>query len=543
MADVITCPRCQRRLHLPEEHRGREVRCPSCHTKFLSSVEADPGIPWVIPVDVPATAQTPTRVGNRQARSTVGPLVIALLATVVVVVVAGGVFVLVSAQRQGALSARRAADEDAALRQDMIDAFRDQRPLAEDEIAAEVRPLFTDLGEALRAADGTRSVGHFDLDRLFDELLAMELVPANVRNERRTFVRAARDGLAISLRQQAPLMAWQTFEIRNVKKLQNNEAVVIVRHKTPDGIALKLRWWLSKRTGTWKVYDFEDLDVGCRSSTTMGSVMHLGVGRIEAIARATKSVREALLILHGQRDPDAAERCLQAEANVPLPPRLEALRKFTRGLIQFERGQHREALATFDEAAALNPDMPFLDFMKGAAHNQLGDHERALTHLHAYRDLLGEDAVISYQLGLALAGLRRSKEALASFRRALDDDPKFSEAFHALVESLQPGDARDDLRARFAKLDTPRAHFDALAESCQTARDGESLAELCAAMRDREPAYPPIAFYESLVAPGTSEATRQLRTSKRRSPRRRTWRAAARTRVRSPRRWLPSGKR
>lgn len=47
MKDVITCPRCGRKLELPEAHVGKPVQCPSCGETF----EGRP----------PVTAPAPTR--------------------------------------------------------------------------------------------------------------------------------------------------------------------------------------------------------------------------------------------------------------------------------------------------------------------------------------------------------------------------------------------------------------------------------------------------------------------------------------------------
>src|SRR5260370_20820248 len=58
MAKIITCPGCQRRLHLPEEFHGETVQCPSCQTQFpaaeaLSAPHATPVAASPRPKEVP----------------------------------------------------------------------------------------------------------------------------------------------------------------------------------------------------------------------------------------------------------------------------------------------------------------------------------------------------------------------------------------------------------------------------------------------------------------------------------------------------------
>ena len=43
-------------------------------------------------------------------------------------------------------------------------------------------------------------------------------------------------------------LEWTDFEIRGVKKLSDDEVVLIVRHRDKDGDLQKLRWWLTRRT-------------------------------------------------------------------------------------------------------------------------------------------------------------------------------------------------------------------------------------------------------------------------------------------------------
>ena len=62
MALTITCPACGRQLALDEQHRGWQVRCPSCQTEFAA--EGDPARPPVPPAGGPPGAWPPPPAGG-----------------------------------------------------------------------------------------------------------------------------------------------------------------------------------------------------------------------------------------------------------------------------------------------------------------------------------------------------------------------------------------------------------------------------------------------------------------------------------------------
>jgi tetratricopeptide (TPR) repeat protein len=304
--------------------------------------------------------------------------------------------------------------------------------------------------------------------------------------------------LGPALAKEAPLMAWKDFEIRKVKILPAGEALAVVRHGTAEGLTLKMRWWLVRRPAGWKVYDFEDLDMGTRVTTMMGVAAAAGPERAREIGRATAALRDVFVAVNAE-DADTAERKLKEANAVRLPRRIDAVRWLATGMVRLLRGQFREALRALDQAAACNPDVPALDLLRGTAHNGLGEWATALRHLDTYRDLLGDDATVCRQRGDALRGLGRFRESAAQYRKALDYNPKEADAFLGLLHSLTEKDRRDDVPARFARLDNPRETFVACAESLHEEHDGTGLEQVALAMRKIDPNFAPAAYYLALA--------------------------------------------
>jgi predicted Zn finger-like uncharacterized protein len=44
MPDLMNCPQCERRVRVPDELRGRSVKCPTCGTVFTAPSEAAQGV-------------------------------------------------------------------------------------------------------------------------------------------------------------------------------------------------------------------------------------------------------------------------------------------------------------------------------------------------------------------------------------------------------------------------------------------------------------------------------------------------------------------
>lgn len=531
MYEIIGCPGCSRQLRLPEELVGRDVVCPTCQFRFIAERAAPSALPEppsqesptdveaeafspapmavsalsqgvqaeIPPVHLPTTAPTdrPITLHRSAAGKSLGRKI---LGVAVALALLGGVFAWIIAMI-GAPGGRprvvRVVEDDQERRQEVIEAFRGQKPLDVDEVTAELKPLFTALGEAYSAKDVRRIIGHFDLERMFDELAALEMLPANIRGDRRGFLKGVEKGMNRAAGQQAVFLHWTETEIRSVKKLQGNEAVVIARHRAANGIIFKMRWWVSKQTGAWRVFDYEDLDAGMRVTTLVGSIGQLGVAKAAGVAAAVQAVQQAA-VATVERNPDAAERHLRRTDGVAMPRELEAMRSMVQGLIHLQRNLPKEALAAFDAAQGFNPDMPILKLLKASACNDLGQHAEALHHLEAYQALLGDDANTCVELGQALHGLQRIAEAQAAYRKALDYDAKNADAFLGLMRALGPDDPHEELATRFAKLDRPHENFDICAQDCRLVQDGAGLEQIALAMQKIDPGYEPVTYHLAL---------------------------------------------
>lgn len=545
MPNVIVCPACRRRLQLPDQLRAETVLCPACGADFaVDVVEAGdvavlvaplpPSEPVAEVVDViedeggaaPASRAPDPRLIIRPPRARGRTIVMVTLASVAALV--GLVsFAALSTRRQEAPSVLPPGLEqpwraDPERQQEVRKALAGPIPLVPAALAAELKPLFDHLGARLRAGDSDGVSACFDFERMADEIAAGQgPAHAMVQADRRGLVQGMRAGLAGTLTERNAVMQWDRFEVRHARKLNDNEVVIIARHHAPNGLLLKMRWWVTRRAGEWKVYDMEDLDGAARLTTTVSSLVGMGLGTINRHSRNLQLLKEAMDVLIIRHDPDEAEKKLAPLVGVRLPGDMEALHLLARGMVHLQRGQAAEALVQLDKSRAIRPDMPLLDFLKGTALSRLGKWEEALKYLEAYRDLLGEDAFICQELGEALRNGHRFAEAARAYRKSLDFEPTNADSFRGLLNSLSEVDDKDDLAQRFLKLEHRRENFQTFVEDAEHRDFIEVLEPILVALRKADPQYAPAELYLALVrarAGKSTEATALFRSALGREP-------------------------
>jgi predicted Zn-dependent protease len=495
------------------------VQCPACGTRFQVTPSSDIMAPGTaaslapppvfdqpveaVPIEMensvafPAMPSRGGRPGISVRRR--GPSAVAIVGLVIAILLtAGSAFVLI--MPMGPRQRLAGRGEDSGERQrEVRAALIGAEPLTEEETSRQLKVVFDGLGEALDKRDRGRLAGLLDVDRLYDELAAQQVLPRQFAGNRAAFTSGMREGMVTALVNQAPALTWQSYQIRNVKKLADGDVVVIVRHISKNEAVLKMRWWLVRTAGGWKIYDLEDLDFGMRMSTSLGALAGMGLGDMQDAARASNHLRQALLAIVVQEDFVAAEKHMQRLGKRRLPGKLDAARLMVNGMIHMNRNELQEALDDFSEAQRLHPDAPVLELLKGMTYNRLGEWQKGVERLSAYRDLLGDDPVVCYELGEALRGIGKFPEAQASYRTSLDYNPKNVQAYLALLRALAPGDSRDDLEKRFAQLGDPHSNFDTCASDCVEDRDAASLEVIARAMQKIDPKHAAADYHLALA--------------------------------------------
>ncbi|MBW2454604.1 MAG: hypothetical protein JRI68_08840, partial [Deltaproteobacteria bacterium] len=209
-----------------------------------------------------------------------------------------------------------------------------------------IHALLDSLGKALAAGDGKRAAELYDYELMLAAADQQGLVPSKFRLRRAKMARHMRKDQATKLAETGKLQAWVSHRIVRLRYLEGREeAVVYARHVDADGVVTKMRWWVIKRKGAWRVYDSEDLSMNLRLSTAAG--MGLAAAEEEATwGPSLRTVYEALQLFVAEDFQGAHDKLLGLEG-VGFPPPLEGLRLFMLGSCQVALLQPDKALATF----------------------------------------------------------------------------------------------------------------------------------------------------------------------------------------------------
>ncbi len=439
MSEIIACPECRRRLQLPTDNPVDLVRCPSCGAEFPAD-----SVPRLVPAGIglsPSTSPNRPPALARRApgheRPSVGRpakgsfwsppvIVLAILGAVVLVTAFGGfgiAFLVWQAKPRPPVYPQPAAPLPDFGELDPVElpAALDQKPLPANELIPELKPLFAGLGDALRAGDADRVLRDFDTPRMADEFTTLAGAPLRNAQDKRAFERGVSQGMRDIVNLSAAQVQWKTFEIRDVKKLNNDEAIAVVRHTHSNGTLTARRWWLTRRSGSWKVYDMENLAVGLRYSILVASYTNEGPNNFAAMWQAVRTLRDVLTAIADNGDMDDTQRKLRQIEHVRLSRPLDALRFLVTAKVAMHRDDCRKAVLDLDKAAAFHLDMPTLDLHQGYALNVASPNgTRPANISKRITRLAGDDATLCEQLGLALA----RRPSFCRRRRLLSQVPR-----------------------------------------------------------------------------------------------------------------------
>src|SRR5262249_47023521 len=130
----------------------------------------------------------------------------------------------------------------------------------------ELKPLFEAITSAHKRRNQSAMGDEIDGERFADEGLDSGLLGSLSFRQRITFRAGLTSGMAEGLTPGPGEATWDLFDIRRVRKLSPDEAVAVVVHRPKSGHSEKVRWWVIRRSGRWKAYDYEYLNTGIRNS-------------------------------------------------------------------------------------------------------------------------------------------------------------------------------------------------------------------------------------------------------------------------------------
>jgi tetratricopeptide (TPR) repeat protein len=271
-------------------------------------------------------------------------------------------------------------------------------------------------------------------------------------------------------------VAWSRMELGRVRVLQEGrEVLVYARHWDANDITTRMRWWLYRVDEAWRLYDYEVLEAAIRFSTGLA----MGFKMADENDPATREIPRLLEAagLTSQGEAEEALAIIEELESTRFPPVLEALLLSNAAAALAHLERFEEALGYADRCAALETDLPILDYLYAIIYNGLGRHDEAMKSAESYAEELGPDADYFIEMGDAWAGKGEKEKARESYRAGLRDDPQSGLSFLGLLRVLEPGEKRS-LTSDYETLNDPEGWFEAFAEHLVKKEDVDSLTAL-----------------------------------------------------------------
>lgn len=338
-------------------------------------------------------------------------------------------------------------------------------PTAAD--VATFAPVLKRLGAAVHEKDRAAVAACWDYDRLCDECAALGAFHGGLsRNgtatERKEYITELRKLVPDNMLGFNPPRSWDETTILRVKRTAGgDEALVYAIHDRDAGRGpwlMTYRWWLVRRPGGWRVFDYENLISRDRYSVSLLPEDEPGLPP-EATWRAAQTAIAAANEAIVRRDADAAEKHLRRARGVRMPYRGSNDLALAEADLALLNGDFSKAADHLEAAKMARPDVPLVYRRQLHVYYHLRQYEAAIAAGEQYYRMLGPDRTVLGDTALALEAVGRREEAAAYHRRALDRWPDDVEAFAGLARVLPKG-GRGELGDRLARAPDPQQAFD-----------------------------------------------------------------------------------
>lgn len=370
------------------------------------------------------------------------------------------------------------------------DAFTGAHAPASDPEIRAITASLDQLNAAMLKQDAAAISRVLDCERLGDELERLGAFDSLSISDKNKFVSGMRSGMLRTMIAQSPSACWSAHKVKKVVLSDDGREAVVYdlqsRGVGADNYLVKMRYWVRNTGAQWRIWDFEALEVGIRSSTAMASAtlsagpqMNPNSPALLAgpqLSAATKAIR--------MQDWPKAEASLKNLDALALPPNLAAPVKMFWAMVCFRQGQYGDALKYCDLTEATGQDVPMVNEIRTHAYNALGRYDEALQSARKWEDALGGDRELYYAMGTALVHLKRPGEAADAFSKSLDEDPEGSGCLAELCKALPPG-KKAEVGRRFGQCHNPHQVFVTVIRIVEKARDLEGMQTLLDAYRTR----------------------------------------------------------
>lgn len=321
---------------------------------------------------------------------------------------------------------------------------------------------FTEIQDALRkfgasvlAHDPKATARVMATDRCIDEV-GRQLTPSvatQFAKERATYLKAISEAATY----ERSIKGWSKLQLKQARRLPTRgDVVAIATTSNDDGEAPnRMRFWLHRDGGNWKVYDWSHLTTRLRYTSLVAEDIELPESTRK---EAASQKRTAALGAFNAEDYAAAEKHYASLDFEALPPRVRAFQRMLYGISLIELNRPAEAMQRLDEVQQSGMHFPIANLHRATAQVRMGEYAEAEAPARQFVDEVGASALGSERLAEALIGLKRPAEATEALRRGLDQEPD-SITCLSLLATVLPADQQSEIVDRFARTPITLGRF------------------------------------------------------------------------------------
>ncbi len=366
---------------------------------------------------------------------------------------------------------------------------------------AEVDAFLAKLGAAARKKDHPTYRDCLSVDAMVRNLEAKGMVSFKYRRERADFIKGAESSIGKSM----GTMAFDSHTVARLEEIAPNQMMAFTRAFNDDmKIVVKMRWWLLKEEGEWKIYDFEELTQGARASTLMGAMIVGTKGKkkvwIEPMLEMSRmlqgmnsdNVLEQLASLR-----DLSEKVLN---NSP-PQEVEVFARHTLVTGMLAGDDAAAALIEIEKLEKLPNISPGVHFMKGCALSATDKQAEARAAFERYVDLLGWDCDAHEMMADSYLAEGKQDEALDQALKGLADQ-KDATGCLATAAVAAGAERLGELEKYFDASSDPEAAYEAVIDYALEREDVEIGKAVLALLKKKYPVSDLVETYQEIFAEG-----------------------------------------
>jgi hypothetical protein len=318
--------------------------------------------------------------------------------------------------------------------------------------AAELRELdrfFARVAGSTQLTATARLEALFDLDALTDRVL------------RHPAIGTAKPGSRERLRRQmeyenSAWPGWTKITVVAVTRGASDELLVYTIADGNGGHPAPARWWLRRQGRSWRIGDWERIDVGYSDAARRAlDETLLATDQHAAFRRATTAIQGAITNREASNIPLAAQQLLDVQ-NAATPDLVHDLINIELALVWHTCSRPDQVIAACDRVRdpAANPAVHYLRALAHAEREQFAETVAAAA---AYREAAGRHPHLLVLEAAALEALGRRGEAARSWRDRLEllpGDARALAEFCRLAEDQRAAELKEILQQNRAPLET-----------------------------------------------------------------------------------------